>query len=302
MVDFIDQHRHVFGVEPICEVLPIAPSTYHAAKARERDPSRRSRRARRDQELLDAIVRAWNESRGRYGARKIWHQLRHEGVRVARCTVERLMRAAGLQGVSRGRRKPRTTIPDTGAAPRDLVQRNFSADAPDRLWVADITFVHTDQGFAYVAFVFDAFSHRIVGWNLSDSLASELVLDALEQALHERRPAAGLVHHSDRGCQYLSIRYARRLAEASIAQSVGSVGDSYDNALAETLIGLYKTEVVKLLGPWRSRAQLEFQTLAWVSWYNRQRLMQPLGYLSPDQFERMYHQQQELPPMTAALT
>ena len=241
-----DDHRAVYGVEPICRVLPIAPSTYHAHVATRRDPSRASTRARRDADLIPEIRRVWEENFRVYGVRKVWRQLRREGFDIARCTVERLMRMLGLQGAIRGRAR-RTTIPDPALpCPLDRVNRQFRAPAPNRLWVSDFTYVSTWQGFAYVAFVIDTFADRIVGWRVSKSRQTQFVLDALEQALHERRPShdSKLVAHSDRGSQYLALRYTERLAEAGIEPSVGSVGDSYDNALAETIIGLFKAEVI----------------------------------------------------------
>jgi putative transposase len=293
MVGFIDDHREEHGVEPICEVLPIAPSTYYAQKACEAEPSKRSARAIRDAGLREEIERVWKENFAVYGARKIWRQLRREGVDVARCTVERLMRQMGLQGAVRGRRFKRTTVADDAAPrPADRVQRQFTADAPNKLWVADLTYVGTWQGFAYVAFVIDVFSRRIVGWRVSSSLRSELALDALEQALHARSGLEGLVHHSDRGVQYLSIRYTERLAEMGIEPSVGSVGDSYDNALAETIHGLYKAEVIHPNSPWRTLEEVEFATLEWVDWFNKRRLLEPIGYVPPAEFEAMYDQQQ----------
>ena len=247
MVAFIDDHCEAYGVEPICDVLPIAPSTYYGHKARETNPSLCSTRAQRDEELRGEIERVWEANFRVYGVRKVWRQLNREGVPVARCTVARLMGELGLRGAVRGRRL-KTTIPD-GAAdrPLDLVQRDFSAERPNQLWVSDLTYVATWRGFVYVAFVIDAFSRRIVGWRVSNSLKSDLALDALEQAICERDEAERdrLVHHSDRGGQYLSIRYTERLAEAGIEPSVGSKGDSYDNALAESVIGLFKTEVIR---------------------------------------------------------
>ena len=269
MVQFIDEHRETYGVEPICAQLPIAPSVYYEAKAREKDPRRNPARVQRDAELCEAIERVWKENFGVYGARKVWLQLNREGVRVARCTVARLMRRMGLRGVVRGR-KTWTTIPaDLAERPRDLVQRQFQASGPNRLWVADLTYVATWRGFVYVAFVVDVFSRRIVGWRVSSSLRSDLALDALEQALHDRQDVANLVHHSDRGVQYLSIRYSERLAEAGIEASVGSIGDSYDNALAETINGLYKAELIRPNAPWRNLEEVEFATLEWVDWFNK---------------------------------
>ena len=241
------------GVEPICRMLPIAPSTYYEQKAREKDPSRQPARAKRDVQLCGEIRRVRQENFDVYGVRKVWRQLRREGRDVARCTVARLMREMGLQGAVRGRRF-KTTKPDSsGARPMDLVERDFNATRPNELWVSDLTYVATWRGFVYVAFVIDVFARLIVGWRATTSLTAGIALDALEQALHERRrnPEDPLVHHSDRGVQYVSTRYTERLAEAGIEPSVGSRGDSYDNALAESIIGLYKTEVIRRRGPWR---------------------------------------------------
>jgi transposase InsO family protein len=291
MVGYIDAHKSRFGVEPICAVLPIAPSTYYEHKARERDPGRLPARAQRDAQLRPAVQRVWSENFRVYGARKVWLQLNRESVPVARCTVARLMGQLGLRGVRRGRRW-RTTIPDEALArPADLVKRAFTATRPDELWVADITFVSTWRGPVYVAFVIDVFSRRIVGWRVWNSLRTDLVLDALEQALHARRPDAGLIHHSDRGSQYLSIRYGERLAEAGIAPSVGSVGDSYDNALAETINGLYKAELIHPRGPWHHLEAVEYATLEWVDWFNHRRLLQPIGDMPPAEFEQAYYNQ-----------
>jgi len=294
MVGFIDDHHEEHGVEPICEVLPIAPSTYYAQKACEADPSRRSARAIRDAELCEQIERVWKENFAVYGVRKVWRQLRREGVEVARCTVERLMRQMSLHGAVRGRRFKRTTIAgDAAMRPADLVHRNFTATEPNQLlWVADLTYVATWSGFAYVAFITDVFSRRIVGWRVSSSLRSDLALDALEQAIHARSGLENLVHHSDRGVQYLSIRYTDRLVEVGIEPSVGSVGDSYDNALAETINGLYKTEVIHPNGPWRGVDEVEFATLEWVDWFNHRRLLEPLGSIPPAEFEAMYDRQE----------
>ena len=302
MVTFIDDYRDEYGVEPICRVLPIAPSVYYARKACEADPARLSKRAVRDMELREDIERVWKENFGVYGARKVWRQLRREGFDVARCTVERLMRAMGLQGVVRGRRV-KTTIPDDQAErPMDLVKRDFTASRPNQLWLADITYVATWRGFVYVAFITDAFSRKIVGWRVSNSLRSDLALDALEQALHARSGLEGLVHHSDRGVQYLSIRYSERLKDAGIEPSVGSVGDSYDNALAETINGLYKAEVIWPNGPWRSIEEVEFDTLELVDWFNHRRLLEPIGDIPPAEFEAMYFQQQNETASGAGLT
>ena len=296
MVSFIDEYRGECGVEPICEVLPIAPSTYYAHKAWEADPSLRSARARRDERLREEVRRVGKENFEVYGIRKVWRQLNREGIQVARCTVERLMGELGLQGAVRGRRFQTTTIPgEEMARPLDLVDRDFRVSRPNELWVSDLTYVATWRGFAYVAFVIDAFSRRIVGWRASSSLRSDLALDALEQAISEREDEREdrLVHHSDRGVQYLSIRYTERLAEAGIEPSVGSRGDSYDNALAESVIGLFKTEVIRRGGPWRSIEDVELATLEWVWWFNDHRLLEPIGYVPPVEHEEAYYRRQE---------
>ncbi len=301
MVTFIDEHHEEHGVEPICRQLPIAPSTYYEQKAREADPSRLPARSIRDAELREKIERVWKEHFGVYGARKVWRQLMREEVEVARCTVERLMREMGLQGAVRGRTF-KTTIPDDAASrPADLVQRDFTAERPNQLWVADLTYVATWVGFVYVAFITDVFSRRIVGWRVSRSLRSDLALDALEQALHARGDLGQLIHHSDHGVQSLSIRYTDRLADAGIEPSVGSVGDSYDNALAETIFGLYKTELIWRNGPWRNLEEVEFATLEWVDWFNHRRLFGPIGNIPPVEFEQLYYQSQEGPVMEAGL-
>ena len=288
MVSFIDELREEYGVEPICAQLPIAPSCYFEAKAREADSERLPARAKRDAELVPEIERIWVENRRVYGARKIWRQLRREGFGAPRCAVERLMRRAGLRGIVRGRRA-RTTVPDEAAArPADLVNRQFKAERPNQIWVADITYVATWAGFVYVAFVVDVYSRMIVGWRVSRSLRTDLALDALEQAIHARTSLEDLIHHSDRGCQYLSIRYTERLAEAGIESSVGSVGDSYDNAMAETINGLYKAEVIWNDGPWRGFEDVELATLEWVDWFNNRRLLEPIGNMPPAEYERAH--------------
>jgi putative transposase len=299
MIAFIDEQREVYGVEPICKVLPIAPSTYHDHAAKRRDPTKMSARARRDTALKPEVARVFAENFEVYGARKVWRQLVREGFGIARCTVERLMADLGLEGVIRG--KPvRTTVPDKAApCPLDHVNRVFHAPAPNRLWLSDFTYVSTWSGFVYVAFIIDAYARRIVGWRVSRTAHAGFVLDALEQALHARRPAhqTGLVPHSDRGSQYLSIRYTERLAEAGIEPSVGSVGDSYDNALAETINGLYKAEVIHRRGPWRNFEAVEFATLTWVDWFNHRRLLEPIGNIPPAEAEERYYatlQQQKL--------
>jgi putative transposase len=301
MKGFIDEHRETYGVEPICRVLPIAPSTDYEHAARKADPDRRPARERRDAELCREIRRVFAANFGVYGVRKVWRQMQREGIEVARCTVARLMRQMGLKGVVRGR-SIRTTVSDAAApCPRDRVNRQFTAPRPNALWVSDFTYVATWSGFVYVAFVIDAFARRIVGWRVSRSARAEFVLDALEQALHERQPLqrAGLIHHSDRGVQYVSIKYTERLAEAGIEPSVGSVGDSYDNALAETVIGLFKAEVIHQRGPWRSFESVEFATLEWVDWYNNRRLLEPIGNIPPAEAEAAYYAQLEVMPMAA---
>lgn len=301
MVAFIDDYRAVYGVEPICKVLPIAPSTYYAHKAREGNPALRSSRAVRDEALRVEIRRVWEENRCVYGARKVWRQLLREGITVARCTVERLMRAMGLRGVVRGRRCNTTIVDDAADRPLDLVDRDFTATRPNQLWVSDLTYVATWRGFVYVAFVIDVFSRRIVGWRVLNSLKSDLALDALEQALWDREHGERLIHHSDRGVQYLSIRYTERLAEEGIEPSVGSRGDSYDNALAESIIGLYKTEVINLNGPWRGLEGVEIATLEWVWWFNNRRLLASIGYLPPAEYEEAFYHEQRNDRLDAVL-
>jgi transposase InsO family protein len=303
MVAFIDEHRGQYGVEPICAVLPIAPATYYAHRARRLDPSKRAARAKRDDTLRSEIRRVHHANFSVYGARKVWRQLRREGLAVARCTVERLMDGMGLRGAVRGRAFTVTTSSDDAVTrPHDLVNRDFRASRPNQLWVADLTYVATWAGFVYVAFVVDVFSRLIVGWRVSTSLRADIALDALEQALHARPSHEPLVHHSDRGVQYLSIRYTERLAEAGIEPSVGSVGDSYDNALAESVIGLYKTEVIRRRRPWRSVEAVELATLEWVAWFNRERLLEPLGYVPPAEYEDAYYRRMSNPAMVAGLT
>jgi transposase InsO family protein len=295
MVAFIDDHREKFGVEPICRVLPIAPSVYYEHKVWLRAPERRPARAQRDEGLCEHIRRVWDENKEVYGPRKVWKQLKREKHTVARCTVERLMRRLGLRGTVRGRKFKVTTIPDTAVPrPMDLVTRQFTATRPNQLWVADFTYVATWRGFTYVAFVIDVFSRRIVGWRASNSLRTDLALDALEQALYDRPigESERLIHHSDMGVQYLSIRYTERLAEAGIEPSVGSLGDSYDNAMAESVIGLFKAEVIHRLGPWKGLDDVEFATLDWVSWFNNKRLLEPLGYIPPVEYEQAYYHRQ----------
>lgn len=295
MVRYITDHRERFGVEPICAVLPIAPSTYFRIRAQQQDPGTRSARAQRDDELRVLIRRVYDGSFGGvYGPRKVWRQLRREGHHVARCTVERLMREMGLAGAVRGRAWKITTQSQPALdRPTDLVDRTFAATRPNQLWVADFTYVATWAGFVYVAFVIDVFARRIVGWRVSSSMRTDFVLDALEQAIYARggRLPAGLVHHSDHGSQYLSMRYTDRLADAGVAPSVGSRGDAFDNALAESVIGLFKTEVIQRLGPWRNLDGVEIATLTWVDWFNTQRLLEPIGYMPPAEYEAHYYEQ-----------
>jgi len=293
MVAFIDQYRETYGVEPICQLLPIAPSTYHRCKLLTLQPDKRSDRAKRDEVLCNEIHRVWTDSDRNYGARKVWKQLGREAISVARCTVERLMKQQGLEGVRRGKRCKTTVPADMAEIPLDLVQRQFTAAQPNQLWVADITHVATWSGFVYVAFVVDVYSRFIVGWRVLKHMRTDLVLDALEQALWLRGKPQGVIHHSDRGSQYLSIRYSERLIEAGFNASVGSVGDSYDNALAETINGLYKTEVIEKNGPWRGMDDVEYATLTWIEWFNYRRLLQPLGDIPPAEYEMLYYQQCE---------
>jgi putative transposase len=293
MVAFIDTHRTSYGVEPICRVLPIAPSTYFRCKAEQRDPTKRSARAQHDDVLRAIIRRIWQENHQFYGPRKVWKQMGRERLRAARCRVRRLMRDMGLAGAVRGRTWITTTQSDPEAMrPQDLVDRHFTATRPNQLWVSDFTYVATWRGFVYVALVIDVFARRIVGWRVSSSLATDFVLDALEQAIYDRGGQMnGLVHHSDRGTQYLSMRYTDRLADAGIAPSVGSRGDSYDNALAESVIGLFKTEVIRRKGPWKHLEAVEFATLEWVDWFNHRRLLEPIGYVPPAEYEARYDEQ-----------
>jgi putative transposase len=287
-VSFVTANKDRWGVAPICRVLQLAPATYYTATTR--PPSARKKR---DEQLKPAIQRIWEENRRVYGADKVWAQLKREGQPVARCTVERLMRELGLRGVVRGK-KMRTTWPDeVSARPLDLVERQFHAPVPNRLWVADLTYIKTHSGWVYVAFVIDVFSRFIVGWQASRSLHAELALDALEMAIWNRRSKGldGLVHHSDRGVQYLSIRYTERLAKEGAVASVGSRGDSYDNALAESFHGLYKTELIRHRGNWHGLDDIEYATLEYVDWFNHRRLHGELGMVPPSEFEAIYYDQ-----------
>jgi putative transposase len=291
MMAFIDAHREELGIEPICRELAIAPSSYHEHAVRLADPGKRSTRARRDDEIRAQIKRAHDASFGLYGSRKVWHQLRREGIMVAKCTVERLMRAMGLAGIRRGKKTITTVGNRQAPCPLDKVNREFRVSRPNALWVVDFTYVHTWAGFTYVAFVIDAYARRIVGWKVSTSATADFVLDALEQAIHARRPGPddGLVHHSDRGVQYLAMNDTQRLAEANLVPSVGSVGDSYDNALAETINGLYKAEVIWRQRSWPSASAVEMATLCWVDWFNNHRLFGPIGYIPPSEAEANYY-------------
>jgi transposase InsO family protein len=289
MIAYLHAHKDRYGVEPICRGLPIAPSTYY-----QHTKGPRSARAVRDAQLKVEIARVHAEHFGVYGARKVWRQLHREGIAVARCTVERLMGELHLEGVRRGKPCKTTTPQETDPRRADLVERDFSAARPNQLWVADLTYVATWSGFVYVALVIDAFSRFIVGWQASRSLRTDLALDALEMAIwHRQAQLDGLVHHSDRGSQYLSIRYTERLAEAGAVTSVGSRGDSYDNALAETIIGLYKTELIRRRGPWKGLDQVEYATLEWVDWFNHRRLLEPIGHIPPAEFEAAFHRKED---------
>ncbi len=301
---FIDRYRDTHGVEPICKVLQIAPSGYRRHAAQQRHPARRCARDKRDEGLIPQIQRVWEANLKVYGADKVWHQMNREGIPVARCTVERLMRRLELRGVIRGK-VVRTTVPDTTVpCPLDRVNRQFKADRPNQLWVSDFTYVSTWQGWLYVAFIIDVFARRIVGWRVSSAMRTDFVLDALEQALYARQPERedALVHHSDRGSQYVSIRYTERLAEAGIEPSVGSRGDSYDNALAETINGLYKAELIHRRAPWKTRQAVELATLEWVAWFNHHRLLEPIGYIPPAEAEANYYRQRAEAATSVALT
>ena len=290
MVEFIDQNRSRYGVEPICAVLPIAPSTYYRFKDLERYPDKRSKRVKRHETLRAEIKRVWQENHGVYGARKVWKQLKREWIMTGRGTVERLMKELNISGVKRGKRCITTISDDVSAKPSDLVNRQFTASRPNQLWVADITYVATWSGFVYVAFVVDVYSRFIVGWRVLKSLKTDLVLEALEQALWARGKPKGVIHHSDRGSQYLSIRYTERLAESGFSASVGSVGDSYDNALAESINALFKSEVIHKDGPWKSMDSVERATLTWVDWFNHKRILESIGDLPPAEYEMLYYE------------
>lgn len=302
MVDFIEQHRHQYGVEPICRVIPISASTYYEQIARRRDASRLPQRHRRDEQLCREIRTVRSENYDVYGAKKTWLALGKKNIPAARCTVERLMCSMELRGTTRGP-DPVTTNPDAkDERPEDLVDREFHADGPNQLWVADFTYVRTWTGFVYTAFVFDVFSRWIVGWQVASRMTMKMVQDALVMALHAREIEHGLIHHSDNGKQYLAIEYGKQLKEAGILPSTGTVGDSYDNAMAESLIGLYKTELIRKRGPWRNREDVELATLRWVDWFNNRRLMGPIGYVSPKEFEAKWYSERQLQPAMAGAT
>jgi len=292
-MSFIDDHRDDYGVEPICKQVPIAPSTYYEHKFREVFPEQAPPRVQRDTALQPEIQRVWEENFQVYGARKVWLQLNREAWEVARCTVERIMRDMGLKGAVRGKSIKTTFSDKAKPCPLDLVNRHFQATRPNQLWVSDFTYVATWRGFVYVAFVINVYARRIVGWRAASTPRTDLVLDALEQAIYERisKTKPSLIHHSDRGVQYVSIKYSERLSEARIQPSVGSVGDSYDNALAETINGLYKTEVIRKRGPWKNLEAVEFATLEWVDWFNHRRLLQSIGDVPPAEKEAQYYRQ-----------
>lgn len=301
MMSFIDAHHGDLGIEPICRELKIAPSSWHEYAARLADPGRRPARARRDDELKEHIERVHKESFGLYGSRKVWHQMRREGIKVAKCTVERLMRTMGLAGIRRGKSCVTTISNPEAPCLLDKVNREFKVARPNALLVVDFTYVHTWAGFVYVAFVIDAFARRIVGWKVSTTTSTDFVLDALEQAIHARRPGPGdkLIHHSDRGSQYLAMSYTQRLAEADLVPSVGSVGDSYDNALAETINGLYKAKVIWRRRSWPNASAVEMATLRWVDWFNNHRLFGPIGHIPPAEAETNYYAANETLDMVA---
>ncbi|WP_447535877.1 IS3 family transposase [Escherichia coli] len=286
VMPLLDKLRKLYGVGPVCSELHIAPSTYYHCQQQRHHPDKRSARAQRDDWLKKEILRVYDGNHQVYGVRKVWRQLLREGIRVARCTVARLMAVMGLAGVLRGK-KVRTTISRKAVAAGDRVNRQFVAERPDQLWVADFTYVSTWQGFVYVAFIIDVFAGYIVGWRVSSSMETTFVLDALEQALWARRPS-GTVHHSDKGSQYVSLAYTQRLKEAGLLASTGSTGDSYDNAMAESINGLYKAEVIHRKS-WKNRAEVELATLTWVDWYNNRRLLERLGHTPPAEAEKAYY-------------
>nr|WP_227523169.1 IS3 family transposase [Psychrobacter sp. Sarcosine-3u-12] len=290
MIQFIDDHKNNYGVELICRVLPIAPSTYHRAKDLESYPEKCSLRSQHDDFYISEIKRIWQDSKCRYGARKVWQQMKADGLKVARCTIERLMRQHGLQGVWRGKGKITTHSRDDQKRADDLVNRNFSAHRPNQLWVADFTYIKTISGWVYTAFIIDVFARAIVGWKVSNRMNTDMVMAALNQAIADRNYPKDVIHHSDRGVQYLSIRYTDKMATCGVIASVGTTGDSYDNALAETVNGLYKSEVIHYLKQnWTGVNDVELATLEWVDWFNRTRLHSTIGYVSPFEFEKRYY-------------
>ena len=290
MVDFIRDHKALYGVEAICQILPIASSTYYRQLDLVQNPEKRSKRDLHDQHYAEQIKLIWQESHGRYGIRKVWQQLKQEGYSIARCTVTRLMKQLEIQGVWRGKNKRTTHHDDQQKRADDLVKRDFTAQHPNNLWVADFTYIQTNSGWVYTAFIIDVFSRAIVGWKVSTRMNTDMVLHALEHALNSRGMPKNVIHHSDRGVQYLSIRYTQRLETANLRASVGTTGDSYDNALAETVNGLYKTEVIEYLkSDWLGLADVELATLNWVDWFNKKRLHSSIGYVSPFEFENMYY-------------
>ena len=290
MIQFIDDHKNNYGVELICRVLPIAPSTYHRAKDLESYPEKCSLRSQHDDFYISEIKRIWQDSKCRYGARKVWQQMKADGLKVARCTIERLMRQHGLQGVWRGKGKITTHSRDDQKRADDLVNRNFSAHRPNQLWVADFTYIKTISGWVYTAFIIDVFARAIVGWKVSNRMNTDMVMAALNQAIADRNYPKDVIHHSDRGVQYLSIRYTDKMATCGVIASVGTTGDSYDNALAETVNGLYKSEVIHYLKQnWTGVNDVELATLEWVDWFNKTRLHSTIGYVSPFDFEKRYY-------------
>ena len=300
MVEFIDDHKHKYGIELICRVLPIAPSTYHRAKDLEECPDKRSLRSQHDDYYISEIKRIWQDSKCRYGARKVWQQMKADGLQVARCTVERLMKQYELQGVWRGKGKITTNSRDDQKRADDLVNRNFNAQRPNQLWVADFTYIKTMSGWVYTAFIIDVFARAIVGWKVSNRMNTDMVMAALNQAITDRNNPKAVIHHSDRGVQYLSIRYTDKMADSGVIASVGTTGDSYDNALAETVNGLYKTEVIDYLKQqWQGVNDVELATLEWVDWFNKTRLHSTIGYVSPFEFEKRYYDNLTLSGMAA---
>ncbi|MGI9340924.1 MAG: IS3 family transposase [Psychrobacter sp.] len=300
MIHFIDDNKQLYGVELICRVLPIAPSTYYRAQALSDNPHKRSLRSQHDAYYIGEIKRIWRDSKCRYGARKVWQQIKADGLKVARCTVERLMKQYGMQGVWRGKSKITTNSRDDQKRAYDLVNRNFNAHRPNQLWVADFTYIKTTSGWVYTAFIIDVFARAIVGWKVSNRMNTDMVMAALNQAIADRNNPKDVIHHSDRGVQYLSIRYTDKMKDSSIIASVGTTGDSYDNALAETVNGLYKSEVIDYLKEnWTGVNDIELATLEWVDWFNKTRLHSTIGYVSPFEFEKRYYDNLILSGMAA---